>query len=177
MKAKVCLVGELAVGKTSLIRRFVYDEFDDRYLSTLGAKISKKDMFPDPGVGERFHMIMTIWDIMGDKVFRELLREAYFYGAQAILAVCDLTRHDTLEGLEGWVDEVFQTVGEIPVVIAVNKDDLRDQMDFSESQVARVARAYGATWHYTSAKTGLNVEEIFDEIAEIIAVRTSRHSE
>src|SRR6058998_3662393 len=82
MKVKVCLVGEGAVGKTCLIRRFIQDQFDDRYISTLGAKVSKKEIKVD-GPNGGMDVDMTIWDIMGEKGFRELLKEAYFHGAQA----------------------------------------------------------------------------------------------
>src|SRR2546430_10752896 len=97
MKVKVCLIGEAAVGKTSLIRRFVLDNFDDKYIQTLGTKVSKKELAsPSPdGTGD-LKIDMTIWDIMGQKGFRELLKEAYFYGARGIIAVCDVTRRETL---------------------------------------------------------------------------------
>ncbi len=115
---------------------------------------------------------MVIWDIMGDKDFRELLREAYFYGAQGILAVCDLTRADSLEDLHGWIYEVFRTVGEVPVVIAVNKHDLEDHAAIGEFDIGEVADTYGAAWMYTSAKTGQNVESIFEALSEMIALGT-----
>ena len=80
MKVKVCLVGEHAVGKTSLIKRYVLNEYDDRYIVTLGAKVSKKELTLNPKGGDPVQMDMTIWDIMGSKGFRELLREAYSTG-------------------------------------------------------------------------------------------------
>src|SRR5712691_8911159 len=87
MKVKVCLIGEAAVGKTSLIRRFVLDNFDDKYIQTLGTKVSKKELVsPSPDASGELKIDMTIWDIMGQKGFRELLKEAYFYGAREILA-------------------------------------------------------------------------------------------
>ena len=93
MKVKVCLVGEAAVGKTSLIRRFVLENFDDKYIQTLGTKVSKKELSaPNVDPSGDMKIDMTIWDIMGQKGFRELLKEAYFYGAKGILAVCDSTR-------------------------------------------------------------------------------------
>src|SRR5947199_1004565 len=67
IKTKVCLVGEAAVGKTSLIRRFVQDEFDDRYITTLGAKVSKREMAFETPDRTKIHMDMTVWDIMGRK--------------------------------------------------------------------------------------------------------------
>ncbi|MGI0148439.1 MAG: GTP-binding protein, partial [Thermoplasmata archaeon] len=63
MKVKVCLVGEHAVGKTSLIKRYVLNEYDDRYIVTLGAKVSKKELALSPKGGDPIQMDMTIWDI------------------------------------------------------------------------------------------------------------------
>src|SRR3989442_1411347 len=131
MKVKVCLVGEHAVGKTSLIKRYVLNEYDDRYIVTLGAKVSKKELALTPKGADPVQMDMTIWDIMGSKGFRELLREAYFHGAQGILAVADITRYDTLEDLDSWVESVFRTVGEIPVTFAINKTDLKEQAAYA----------------------------------------------
>src|SRR2546429_9654034 len=93
MKVKVCLIGEAAVGKTSLIRRFVLDKFDDKYIQTLGTKVSKKTVESASGGGTGGVRIeMTVWDITGQKEFRELLKEAYFYDARGLIAVCDVTR-------------------------------------------------------------------------------------
>lgn len=171
MKAKVCLVGEHAVGKTSLIRRYVLDEFNDRYIVTLGAKVSKKEILldttPDP-----IQMDMTIWDIMGSKGFRELLREAYFHGAQGILAVCDITRYDTLEDLDSWCESVFRTIGEVPVVFTVNKVDLKAQAAFGEEQIKQATEAFDASHFYSSARTGENVETLFQVLGQEI-VRSS----
>src|SRR5947209_17860115 len=113
MKVKVCLVGEAAVGKTSLIRRFVLENFDDKYIQTLGTKVSKKELTsssPD-GSGE-LKMDMTIWDIIGQKGFRELLKESYFYGARGILAGCDVTRRKTVDDLDDWIEGVDSVTGE-----------------------------------------------------------------
>ncbi len=169
MKVKICLVGEHAVGKTSLIKRYVLNEYDDRYIVTLGAKVSKKEMLLQPTGGEAVQMDMTIWDIMGSKGFRELLREAYFHGAQGILAVADITRYDTLEDLDSWVESVFRTVGEIPVVFTVNKMDLKDQAAFGEEQVKQATEAFDAPFFYSSAKTGENVETVFRSLGETIS--------
>ncbi len=161
LKAKVCLVGEHGVGKTSLIRRYVLDEFDDRYIVTLGAKVSKREMTFSLGGRGDVHMDMTVWDIMGSKGFRELLREAYFHGAQGVLAACDITRFETLNDLDDWIEAVFRTVKTIPIVIAVNKVDLEDRAAFGEPQVREFAAAFGSPFFFTSAKTGANVEAAF----------------
>src|SRR3989337_2758568 len=159
MKVKVCLVGEGAVGKTCLIRRFIHDQFDDRYISTLGAKVSKKEaVVRDPrGIGE-IAIDMTIWDIMGEKGFRELLKEAYFHGAQGILAVCDITRKDSLHELNDWIAAVNRVTGNIPVHFLANKADLKDQAKVNETDVKQVAEAHKSPFLFTSATTVENVE-------------------
>lgn len=171
VKAKICLVGEAAVGKTSLIRRYVLDDFDDKYITTLGAKVSKKEMeFDVPNNGMRVGMDLTIWDIMGEKGFRDLVKEAFFVGTRGVLAVCDITRYDTLKELDDWVQSVFKVVGNIPVIFAVNKVDLKDEvlLMYGDSELDQASRAFDATYLYTSAKTGENVEEAFRLMGEKI---------
>src|SRR3989442_3958190 len=106
MKVKICLVGEGAVGKTCLIRRFIQDQFDDRYISTLGAKVSKKEIKVD-GPNGGIDVGMTIWGIMGEKRFRELLKETYFPRAHGGLARLDLTPDANADGPCGWVSALF----------------------------------------------------------------------
>src|SRR6058998_219898 len=174
MKVKACLVGEGAVGKTALIRRFIHDQFDDRYISTLGAKVSKKEIsVPQPKGGGDIAIDMTIWDIMGEKGFRELLKEAYFHGAQGILAVCDITRKDTLHELNDWIAAVNRVTGNIPVQFLANKADLRDQAKVTESDVRDIAGTHKSPYLFTSAKTGENVEAGFVKLAEMIASRAA----
>ena len=171
VKAKICLVGEAAVGKTSLIRRYVLDDFDDKYITTLGAKVSKKEMeFEVPNNGMRVGMDLTIWDIMGEKGFRDLVKEAFFVGTRGVLAVCDITRYDTLKELDDWVQSVFKVVGNIPVIFAVNKVDLKDEvlLMYGDTELDQASRAFDATYLYTSAKTGENVEEAFRLMGEKI---------
>ena len=174
MKTKVCLVGEAAVGKTSLVRRHVLDEFDDRYITTLGAKVSKREqVYDSPDARTTVKMDLTVWDIMGEKGFRDLLKEAFFHGAKGVLAVADLTRYSTLKELDDWIQSVFNVVGEIPVVYAVNKVDLKDEVQilFGDKEISQAARAFDAPYLYTSAKTGENVEAAFRRIGAMILAR------
>lgn len=169
MKMKVCLVGEGAVGKTSLIRKYVLDEFDDRYISTLGAKITKKELvIENPTDGNDIQVDMTIWDIMGEKGFRELLKEAYFHGAQGVLAVADVTRRNTLSDLDSWISAIETVTGRIPIQFLANKIDLRDQLAFTESELQGMSENYSSPYLFTSAKTGENVGKAFLEIAGTI---------
>src|SRR3990170_2578095 len=162
LKTKICLVGEKAVGKTSRIRRYVLNMFDDHYITTIGTKVSKKEVRVfNPGKDLLVDVDMTIWDIMGEKGFRELLKDAYFYGANGILAVCDMARLQTLEDLDDWIDPVIKIVGDVPVHVAVNKVDLAEQAQVDEDAVRAFTKAYSAPYVFTSAKTGENVETAF----------------
>ena len=172
LKTKIVLVGEGAVGKTSLIRRYVRDTFEDDYLETLGAKVSKKTLEIRLSDGKPVvRLDMAIWDIMGQQRLRELLRDAYFGGAHGILAVADLTRRETLDDLYVWIDRFDRVVSQLPVVLVLNKADLSRDAKFGEADVARAARAFNAQTLVTSAKTGANVEEAFRRLGFLVAKR------
>ncbi|MEE9236601.1 MAG: Rab family GTPase [Thermoplasmata archaeon] len=166
-RAKVCLVGEFAVGKTSLVNRYVRNIFHDRYFATIGAKITKAEV--TQGGEDSSQVIMTIWDIMGEKGFRELLKEAYFDGTNGALAVCDLTRSDTLDETEAWISAIFRIAGRIPIVIVGNKTDLEDRIKIHEDDIAAFAKRHSCPYVITSAKSGENVQAAFKAISKLIA--------
>ncbi len=169
-KYKICLIGENAVGKTSLIQRFVHNEFSDHYLTTIGTKISKKDVvITYPNRDRKVDITMMIWDIMGQKGFRPILSHSYFHMAKGGIAVCDLTRPHTLDEITGWIESMFEITGKIPVIICANKADLKDQAAFGEAQVKQATEAFDAPYFYSSAKTGENVEAVFRSLGETIA--------
>ncbi len=168
VKVKVCLAGEPMVGKTSLIRRYVLDEYDDRYIATLGAKVTKKDLEgKDPRTGAAVAVTMILWDIWGNKNVRELLKDAYYHGAHGIIAVCDVTRPETMAELDGWAQAITSVAGDIPVCLLANKHDLPDRQ-LKEPEIKRFADE--RTWPVfaTSAKTGEHVEDAFGEIVRRI---------
>ncbi len=169
LKSKVCLIGEKSVGKTSLVRRYVHNMFDDEYITTIGTKVSKKDTkIFRPELEAEINVDMTVWDIMGEKGFRQLLNEAYFYGANGIIAVADVTRKKTLDDLDDWIDGVEDVAGKIPIIVAVNKSDLVDDAQFSLKEIAQTAKAFDSEFMYTSAKTGEGVEECFKKLGNMM---------
>jgi len=170
IKSKICLVGEVAVGKTSLVKRFVLDTFDDRYVATVGTKVTKKTV-PVTWRGGPAMMDIMVWDIMGEKGFRALLKEAYFEGCQGVLAVCDVTRKDTLHDLNNWIQLTKKQVGNVPIVFLGNKVDLQDRVVVGPDEVARLGGIHSAPFFLTSAKTGQNVEGAFRALATAIAER------
>ena len=167
LKLKICLVGESSVGKSSLIKRFVFDEFDGKYTATLGAKISKKEIsMKSSENGELLNIVLLVWDIMGQPGFRELLQEAYFYGAHGIIGVCDTTREDTLLELNSWMNSVHSVTGPIPTVFLGNKCDLEEEQEVGLIEIKSFASGYKHSQTYlSSAKTGENVEHIFGNLS------------
>lgn len=165
MTTKICLVGDSTVGKTSLIKRYVFDEFDDRYLSTLGTKVTKRKLqVPFPDLDLEVDVKLLIFDIIGEKGFRQLLREAYFQGANGLMAVFDVTRGDTLDSLDDWVENAYDVTGNIPTHLIANKVDLSDEVVVTEVEVNQVSKNLNSPFVFTSAKTGENVEKVFKYI-------------
>ena len=171
VKMKVCAVGEEAVGKTSLIRRFVVDGFAGEYIRTIGTFLSKKTLEVERPDGEPLVVDAVIWDIMGSPGFMQLLRDAYFYKAHGVFAVLDLTRRETLEGLRAWLRGVYDAVESVPVVILANKTDLEEEREVSQVEVATLSGAYEAPFYLTSAKTGDNVDQGFEALIRLALER------
>lgn len=174
--AKICLVGDSAVGKTSLTKRYVFDEFDDRYLTTLGTKVTKREMVLHyPEQGYEVDVKLLIFDIIGEKGFRRLLRDAYFQGATGLMAVCDVTRGETLDSLDDWARNACEVIGKVPIHLMANKTDLKDDIVVSESEINKASRALESPYDFTSAKTGENVEKVFKFITQRMVDRAIAH--
>jgi small GTP-binding protein len=150
---KIVMLGDPMVGKTSLVNRFVKNVFDDKYLSTIGTKPSKKVM-----KFGRDKLNMMIWDIAGHSYN---LHPQYYVGSKGALMVCDLTRRSTLDSLLTWNSSLSNTVGEVPTVVLANKCDVSN-CDFEVAEIEKL----GFTAMKTSAKTGENVEEAFQSLGE-----------
>ncbi len=159
-RIKVCLVGDGGVGKTSLVRRYVLDQFDDRYVATLGAKAVKKEIpLKSPKTGKEVTIVLTIFDIMGSRALREVLQDTYFTGVEGVVAVCDVTRPETLSGLRDWMDSVEKVAGKVPMVLLGNKADLTGQAQVTGQQLEAAAVGFQCPYFLTSAKTGQNIEK------------------
>ncbi len=167
-KLKICLVGEEGVGKTSLVHRFVSGAFDESYIRTLGAVVSKKTVTLGSFHGRPVHVDLMILDIMGKRTFLQLFKDAYFNGAKGILAVFDVARKASLRDLTLWIDGVRESVGPIPVYALGNKVDLKDRRELTDDDARKTLLSYECPIFYTSAKTGENVEEAFQGLAKTI---------
>jgi small GTP-binding protein len=162
---KVCLVGDPAVGKTSLVRRFVIDKYDDSYIMTLGAKVMKKNVIVD-SAGQKSDVTLMIWDVMGQKHFK-IIESVAFKHIQAAFIVCDLTRRSTLDNIRYWAEALQGVSGKVPLVLLVNKIDIANQAELNEQDVQKAAADFNAQYFMTSAKTGDNVEKAFSALAKL----------
>lgn len=168
IQRKVCMLGQFAVGKTSLVRRFVEGRFDDKYLSTIGVKISRKPVM----VGSTaVHLIL--WDLAGSEEYNGV-QNSYLQGASGGIIVCDLTRPETLEGWAYYVRRLREVNPSARIVLVANKADLQDQRAIPDEELHRLATTMddgtGSPAHYwlTSAKTGENVETVFRRLAALL---------
>ncbi len=173
LKAKILLLGDGAVGKTSLIRRFVVDQFSDDYITTVGTKVSKKDVSLTHD-GTPFEIVMQIWDVLGQRGYAGV-QETALKGAKGALMVYDLTREDTRRSLEEyWVPMLWRLVGKIPVVFAGNKVDLVEDKVKVHELLGYLTQRYEAVGFLSSARTGEHVEEAFLGLAGNIVTNVGK---
>ncbi|MCG3211343.1 MAG: hypothetical protein FOGNACKC_04987 [Anaerolineae bacterium] len=163
---KVCMLGDFAVGKTSLVRRFVHNLFDDKYLSTIGVKVSRKTI-TILRKGQFIELSMLLWDLAGSEEF-DRVKANYLRGASGAILVCDLTRLETLENLDQYANGFFKNMPDTKLILAANKSDLTDERQVTESQIVDVANTFGIPYYLTSAKTGNDVEQLFRHLGHLL---------
>lgn len=165
-KLKVLLTGAAAVGKTSLVQRFIKNRFAANYKLTVGVDILTKDVEFKPGE----IATLSIWDIGGQQRF-EFIRSTFYKGAAGALLVFDLTREQTYTETRKWLTEIRQFAGEnIPFVLIGNKLDLMEDVGvvIDRDEARRFAESEGSIYIETSAKTGEKVDEAFTELTRRI---------
>ncbi len=164
IQKKVCMLGAFAVGKTSLVSRFVTSIFSEKYLTTVGVKIDKKRVSLLRG-----EMELILWDIYGEDEFQKV-RMSYLQGASAYLLVADGTRPATLGVAASLQRAAEAEIGKVPFLLALNKVDLADDWKVDEDAIERAGQT-GWKVVRTSAKTGEGVEDAFHILARAMASR------
>jgi small GTP-binding protein len=161
IQKKVCMLGGTAVGKTSLVSRFVHSIFSDRYLTTIGVKIDKKSI----KTGDQ-EVDLILWDLYGEDEFQKM-RTSYLRGAAGYLLVIDGTRRETLDMALNLRDSAERTIGRVPFVLVVNKADLAARWEVDDGMLSDLAKR-GWSIFRTSAKTGEGVDEAFGALTRAV---------
>jgi small GTP-binding protein len=162
IQKKICMVGVYGTGKTCLVQQYVHSIFTQKYLSTVGVKIDRKDI-QSGGQDVR----LMLWDLEGREGDRDV-NGSYVRGAHGIIYVADGTRPETAEQLFDIRKNVIEQVGEIPSIIAINKIDLTEEWKLSPS-VEKEISSRGVHAVRTSAKTGEGVEPAFQWLADTLS--------
>jgi small GTP-binding protein len=162
VQKKICMLGAFAVGKTSLVKRYVSSVFSETYLTTVGVKIDKKTVQLAGKV-----MNLILWDLAGEDDIASL-RMSYLRGSAGYVLVADGTRRATLDVAVSLRARVDAEVGALPFVLLLNKSDLADQWAITETDIAGL-RNDGWWVQPSSARTGAGVEEVFTDLAVRIA--------
>ena len=168
---KITILGDSAVGKTSLINQFVESSFQEDYKPTLGANIIRKDVNLDE-IHSRVRLI--IWDLAGQEKYN-VVRSMYYQGCVGALLVFDLTRYDTFESIESkWLSDFKKFVKKEGVYILVgNKKDLVNERAVDSEKGHKLSKKINAIQYIeTSAKFNENVEDAFKNLVfEILKVQ------
>ncbi|MFO7991773.1 MAG: Rab family GTPase [Thermoplasmata archaeon] len=161
--AKVVLLGDGAVGKTSLMRQFVEQKFDDRYITSIGVNVKKKNL-------DELDLTLMIWDLYGQKLNTKL-HQSNYSGAEGAIIVCDLTRKSTLDNMDHWIKDLYTITGPIPIVVVGNKVDLINDFNtwFSDEESSEQRFNSYMREHHTNV---INYyEKVFGKIPEFSMVK------
>ena len=162
---KICMLGDFGVGKTSLVRRYVHNEFSPEYQTTLGVNIYKyTDEVPTDGGPLEFRHLL--WDIEGG-LQRETLLDSYIGGSAGAIVVGDVTRADRIETMRENAMRFQRARPGRPVVFALNKSDLIEEDELAKAAQS-LAKDFRGTVQYTSALTGEAVAALFRSLAQQI---------
>lgn len=156
LNKKIILTGSFGVGKTSLFSRFIYSEFDEKYLTTIGVKVDKKTVNIDDTI-----LNIMLWDIAGE-VAQDKVPLSYFLGTSGIIYVFDLTRPMTYNNIATDIEYLKNILPEAVIKVIGNKKDLVTDAHI-ETVISNLSVECDMT---TSAKTGENVEQLFKDIGE-----------
>jgi GTP-binding nuclear protein Ran len=162
---KICVIGDEGVGKTSLIRRYAEDKFEEGY--TKQKQINLIDelyvAIEDKGLPKSNVIALNIWDLIGNITMRQS-----YINAKGALLVFDSTEKVSLYTLEYWTEDLFKISGKIPVLVVGTKNDLIDDIKINDKELKKEAKKLEAAYFRTSAKTGVNVKEAFYKMAQML---------
>ena len=162
---KIVVVGDGAVGKTSLIKKFTKGTFEKDYVKTIGAQFSK---YNKKFNGDLIRLVF--WDIAGQEDFN-FLQPLFYKESKAAIIVYSLEENTlgkkSFTHIKNWYEVIEKNCGDIPIVLFANKVDLVDQNNINKSKIQNLANEYKfLNFYFTSAKTGQGVVNAFNAIIE-----------
>jgi len=158
LQKKICMLGSFAVGKTSLVRRFIESIYSDVYQTTVGVKVDKKNVQVNGA-----DLTLMLWDIYGEDDYQKM-RWTYLRGTHGYLLVADGTRKATIDKACSLEQRVREEIGVIPFVFVINKCDLSQDWEVDSALEAQLTEKNWSLLR-SSAKTGEGVEEAFALLA------------
>ena len=162
-KFKIVLIGNISVGKSSIIKRFVNNEFDEEYVCTIGTELSKKSLL----VGQNKMLELFIWDTCGQEKYRSITRQ-YYAKAHTILLVFDLTSEKAFDDLQSWYEEALEYINDAKCMFFLlgNKSDLKEEIKINEEDIRAFMKKNQKIKQYfeVSALNGHNIDLSFDKI-------------
>ena len=171
----ILLLGDLAVGKTSLIARYTNGIFNETYISTVGIEnLLKQEIINNENV------LVKIWDTVGQERFRAIT-PSILRNAEGVIIVFDVTSKDSFENIKEWINTLKINVGDntnsIPVIIVGNKIDKEDEREIEKNDALKFAEDNKYKYFETSAKTGEGVDDAFRDMARQILIYQSQFKE
>ena len=163
IQVKVVLLGEMGVGKTSIISRFINNSFEEEVISTKGANFSSKTIIFKEC--ENKSVQFDLWDTAGQEQYRSLTM-IFYKDAKIVLLVYDITRKETFEEIKKyWYKQIKEnSTPDIIIAVVANKCDLLDNEEVSEEEGKEFANQIGAIFKSTSCSENIGIEELFKDI-------------
>ena len=159
---KVLLLGDTNVGKTCFLFKYTDNIFHENHIATIGLDYRVKKIKLKNGK----EISLQIWDTAGQDRFRAITKN-YYKGAHGIVLIYDITNNQTFENVSKWVNQIHEEVSlNVVIFLAGNKIDLEEKREISYEIGEKLAKELGCTFFEASAKTGVNIDEIFNELAE-----------
>ena len=155
---KIILVGNINVGKTSLVNQFVHQRFSEQYISTIGVRIDKKQLL----IKEQT-LNMIIWDLAGESS-QQNTPQSYFLGTGGVIYVVDISTQATYQNMDNDLTFLKMKLPSVPIIIAANKSDLSGPSDAQ----TKAHNMPSKPDFITSAKNGSNVDDLFQRLAELM---------
>ena len=163
---KVLLLGDTDVGKTCFLFKYTDNTFHENHIATIGLDYRVKKIKLKNGK----EISLQIWDTAGQDRFRAITKN-YYKGAHGIVLIYDITNNQTFENVSKWVNQIHEEVSlNVVIFLAGNKLDLEKKREISYEIGEKLAKELGCTFFEASAKTGVNIDEIFNELAESLYV-------